>query len=50
MTKFKRFHLKNEMLFANILANLIAVSFFQVLMFRADAQFFQSDRSFSELN
>jgi sigma-B regulation protein RsbU (phosphoserine phosphatase) len=36
MTKFKRFHLKNEMLFANLLANLIAVSFFQVLMFRAE--------------
>jgi len=36
MTKFKRFHLKNEMLLANVLANLIAVSFFQVLMFRAE--------------
>ncbi len=36
MTKFKRFHLKNEMLLANFLANLIAVSFFQVLMFRAE--------------
>jgi sigma-B regulation protein RsbU (phosphoserine phosphatase) len=36
MTKFKRFHLKNEMLMANFLANFIAVSFFQVLMFRAE--------------
>ena len=36
MTKFKRFHLKNEMLLANFLANFIAVFFFQVLMFRAE--------------
>jgi sigma-B regulation protein RsbU (phosphoserine phosphatase) len=36
MTKFKRFHLKNEMLLANMLANFIAVTFFQVLMFRAE--------------
>jgi sigma-B regulation protein RsbU (phosphoserine phosphatase) len=36
MTKFKRFHLKNEMLMANLLANFIAVFFFQVLMFRAE--------------
>ena len=36
MTKFKRYHIKNEMLLANLLANLIAVSFFQVLMFRAE--------------
>ncbi|MBT8363295.1 MAG: cell wall metabolism sensor histidine kinase WalK, partial [Deltaproteobacteria bacterium] len=36
MTKFKRFHLKNEMLLANFLANFIAVTFFQVLMFRAE--------------
>ena len=38
MTKLKRFHLKNEMLLANFLANLIAVSFFQVLMFRAEPE------------
>ncbi|MGD9054875.1 MAG: SpoIIE family protein phosphatase [Desulfobacterales bacterium] len=36
MTKFKRYHLKNEMLLANMLANFIAVAFFQVLMFRAE--------------
>ena len=36
MTKLKRYHLKNEMLIANMLANLIAVAFFQVLMFRAE--------------
>ncbi len=36
MTKFKRFHLKNEMLLANFSANFIAVTFFQVLMFRAE--------------
>ena len=36
MTKLKRFHLKNEMLLANMLANFIAVAFFQVLMFRAE--------------
>ena len=36
MSKFKRFHLKNEMLMANFLANFIAVFFFQVLMFRAE--------------
>ena len=36
MTKLKRYHLKNEMLLANLLANFIAVAFFQVLMFRAE--------------
>ena len=36
MTKFRRYQLKNGMLLANVLANLIAVSFFQVLMFRAE--------------
>ena len=36
MTKLKRYHLKNEMLIANMLANLIAVAFFQVLVFRAE--------------
>ncbi|MGD1968123.1 MAG: SpoIIE family protein phosphatase [Desulfobacterales bacterium] len=38
MTKLKRFHLKNEMLLANFLANFIAVFFFQVLMFRAEPE------------
>jgi sigma-B regulation protein RsbU (phosphoserine phosphatase) len=36
MTKFQRWHLKNDMLSANLLANFIAVTFFQVLMFRAE--------------
>jgi sigma-B regulation protein RsbU (phosphoserine phosphatase) len=36
MTKIQHWHLKNDMLSANILANLIAVTFFQVLMFRAE--------------
>ncbi|MGD2098548.1 MAG: SpoIIE family protein phosphatase [Desulfobacterales bacterium] len=36
MTKLKRYHLRNEMLLANVLANFIAVAFFQVLMFRAE--------------
>jgi sigma-B regulation protein RsbU (phosphoserine phosphatase) len=36
MTKLQHWHLKNDLLAANLLANLIAVSFFQVLMFRAE--------------
>jgi len=36
MTKIQHWHLKNDMLAANILANLIAVTFFQGLMFRAE--------------
>ena len=36
MTKSKHYLLKNVMLLANILANLIAVTFFQMLMFRAE--------------
>jgi adenylate cyclase len=36
MTKFKLFHLKNEMIFANILANLFAVTFVHKLMFKAE--------------
>jgi sigma-B regulation protein RsbU (phosphoserine phosphatase) len=36
MTKFKLFHLKNEMIFANVLANLLAVTFVHKLMFRAE--------------
>jgi len=36
MTKAQFWHLKNDMLSANILANLIAVTFFQGLMFRAE--------------
>jgi sigma-B regulation protein RsbU (phosphoserine phosphatase) len=36
MTKAQFWHLKNDMLAANILANLIAVTFFQGLMFQAE--------------
>ena len=36
MTKFQHWHLKNDMLTANLLANLIAVTFFQGLMFAAE--------------
>ena len=36
MTKSKQYLLKNVMLLANMLANLIAVTFFQMLMFRAE--------------
>ena len=36
MTKFKLFHLKNEMIFANALANLLAVTFVHKLMFKAE--------------
>jgi sigma-B regulation protein RsbU (phosphoserine phosphatase) len=36
MTKFKLFHLKNEMIFANAFANLFAVTFVHKLMFRAE--------------
>ena len=38
MTKMQHWHLKNDMLSANILANLIAVTFFQGLMFRAEPE------------
>ncbi len=36
MTKFKLFHLKNEMIFANAFANLFSVVFVHKLMFRAE--------------
>lgn len=36
MTRFRLFHLKNEMLVANFFANLVSVSFVQLLMFRAE--------------
>ena len=36
MTKFKLFHLKNEMMGANFLANLFAVVFVQKLLFRVE--------------
>ena len=36
MTKFKLFHLKNEMIFANVFANLFAVTFVHKLMFKAE--------------
>ncbi len=36
MTRLQHWHLKNDLLAANISANLIAVSFFQGLMFRAE--------------
>jgi sigma-B regulation protein RsbU (phosphoserine phosphatase) len=36
MTKFKLFHLKNEMIFANALANLFAVTFVHKLIFKAE--------------
>ena len=36
MTKIQHWHLKNDMLAANLLANLVAVTFFQGLMFRAE--------------
>jgi len=36
MTKSKHYLLKNVMLLANMLANLVAVTFFQMLMFRAE--------------
>ncbi|MBT8372593.1 MAG: SpoIIE family protein phosphatase [Deltaproteobacteria bacterium] len=38
MTKIQHWHLKNDMLSANLLANLIAVTFFQMLMFRAEPE------------
>jgi hypothetical protein len=36
MTKFKRFHLKNEMLVANGLANFIGVFFVNAMLFVAE--------------
>ena len=36
MTKFKLFHLKNEMLVANFLANFIGAVLVQALIFRAE--------------
>jgi sigma-B regulation protein RsbU (phosphoserine phosphatase) len=36
MTRLQHWHLKNDLLAANISANLIAVTFFQGLMFRAE--------------
>ncbi|NOQ19826.1 MAG: hypothetical protein GQ571_07650, partial [Desulfobacterales bacterium] len=36
MTKFKRFHLKNEMLVANFLANFIGVFFVNAMLFVAE--------------
>ena len=36
MTKIQHWHLKNDILAANILANLVALTFFQGLMFRAE--------------
>lgn len=36
MSRFKLFHLKNEMLGANFFANLIGVSFVQLLVYRID--------------
>ena len=36
MTRFKLFHLKNEMLGANFLANLFAVTFVQKMLFRVE--------------
>ncbi len=38
MTKVQHWHLKNDMLAANLLANLIAVTFVQMLMFRAEPE------------
>ena len=39
MTKFKLFHLKNEMLAANFLANLSGAVLGQALIFRAETPF-----------
>ena len=36
MTKFKLFHLKNEMLFANFMANLLGVFFVQVMRYNIE--------------
>lgn len=38
MTRIQHWHLKNDLLAANLLANLIAVTFFQGLMFRAEPE------------
>ena len=38
MTRTQHWHLKNDLLAANIVANLVAVTFFQGLMFRAEPE------------
>ena len=37
MTKLKMFHIRNEMIAANFLANLIGVFFVQILISKADS-------------